>query len=50
MSKMFFKKALCKVKASGLQLGFTKFSIAFNLACNKNELYKTLGLLIQRYT
>ena len=37
----FFKEAFCVVKASALELSFNLFKIDFNLAYNKNKLYKT---------
>ena len=36
----FFKKALYEVKASGVWFNFNK---TYNLAYNKNKLYKTLN-------
>ena len=40
---LFFKKALYKVKASGLQLSFYTYILtAHNLAHNKTKLHKTL--------
>ena len=39
---VFLKKTLHELKANGLQLSFNNISIARNLACNKNELHKTL--------
>ena len=41
---MFFKKTLYEVKERGSQ------AIALNFSYNKNKLYKTFRLLIQRYT
>ena len=38
---LFFKKALYVVKATCLQLSFNIYSIARNLAYNKNKPYKT---------
>ena len=43
MRILFFKKAVYEVKASDLQLRFNKTLIAYNLAYNKNKLYKTLN-------
>ena len=37
---LFFKKALCEVKVSGMELQYNL--IALHLAFNKNKLYETL--------
>ena len=46
---LFIKTVLYKIKAKWSAAWFHYILIALILVCNKNKMYKTLRLLIQRY-